>query len=81
MGLVLISAELSFPESLSLNAEAGSDLLSQMKLKLLCKKHPQISYFYWPFIRLLLLYMVSFKTRNLESGVTLTSSFFMLFVH
>lgn len=31
MGLVLISAELSFPESLSLNAEAGSDLLSQMK--------------------------------------------------
>lgn len=46
MGTVFIDAELSFPESFSLNAEAKSDLLTQMKLKLLCKKCSQISYFY-----------------------------------
>ncbi len=38
MGSVFIDAELSFPESFSLNAQARSDLLTQMKLKLLCKK-------------------------------------------
>lgn len=47
MGSVFIDvAELSFPESFSLNAEARSDLQTQMKLKLLCKKCSQFSYFY-----------------------------------